>query len=96
MVVVPDQPALPSYDQGRSPAYAVGLMTAALGRPPDYQHSAWVWSSVETGPPTPAIPMAAGRFTACTAGPATTAVIASRRAVIGCVLAAATRAGGST
>ena len=95
MVVVPDQPALPYYDQGRSPAYAVGLMTAALGRPPHYQHSAWVWSSVGTGTPTPALPMAASRFAACTAGPATTRV-ASRRAVIGCVLAAGTRPGSST
>jgi hypothetical protein len=92
MVVVPDQPALPSYDQGRSPAYAVGLMTAALGRPPRYDHSAWVWSSVNSSA-SPAIPMDAIRFDACSTGPpsAAGATPASRQAVISCVLAAGDR-----
>ncbi|HVB92854.1 MAG TPA: hypothetical protein VND67_00935 [Acidimicrobiales bacterium] len=97
MVVVPDQPGLPSYDQGRSPAYAVGLMTAALGRPPHLDHSAWVWSSVGTRTPPPAIPMGAGRFEACTTGPAAgSASATARRAVVDCVLAAAAAAGAAT
>jgi hypothetical protein len=83
MVVVPDQPALPSYDQGRSSAYAVGLMTAALGRAPHFDHSAWVWSSVNTvvAPPTA---VTQTRFDACTTDPAV--VSASHDAVAACVL----------
>jgi hypothetical protein len=87
MVVVPDQLGLPSYDQGRSPVYAVGLMTAALGRPPHYDHSAWVWSSVNTSLTSPAIPMAAGQFDRCTTGAAGASAT--------CVLAVGTHAGGS-
>ena len=45
-VVVPDQPELPTYERGRSVAYAVGLFTAALGRHPVYQDRAWVWDGV--------------------------------------------------
>jgi hypothetical protein len=45
-IVIPDQPNLPRYMQGRSSAYAVGLLTAAMGEPPNYSHSAWVWSAV--------------------------------------------------
>jgi hypothetical protein len=45
-IVIPDQPNLPAYTQGRRPAYAVGLLTAAMGRPPVFDHSAWVWSDV--------------------------------------------------
>ena len=36
-IVVPDQPSIPTYDQGRTVAYAVGLFTAALGGTPTYQ-----------------------------------------------------------
>ncbi len=62
-VVVPDQPGLPPYEQGRSAAYAVGLFTAALGRPPVYQHAAWVWAGVShMGAP---VPMTAAAFGAC-------------------------------
>ena len=50
-VVVPDQPDLPLYEQGRARAYAVGLFTAALGEAPTYDHSAWVWSAVALGGP---------------------------------------------
>jgi len=82
MVVIPDQSTLPTYDQGRATAYAVGLFTAALGEAPTYQHSAWVWSSIPTdGPSLVVVPT---RFAACTAssdGP-------SRLAVADCVLAA--------
>ena len=46
LVVVPDQPELPQYDQGSHTAYTVGLFTEALGRLPRYQARAWVWSGV--------------------------------------------------
>jgi len=84
MVVIPDQPALPAYDRGRSPAYAVGLMTAALGRAPHFDHSAWVWSSVGTAIAPPPHPMAASQFDACTTGPP--AESANPLAVSDCVL----------
>ena len=38
----PVQEELPVYERGRSTSYAVGLLTAAMGRPPTYGHSAWV------------------------------------------------------
>ncbi|HLH29142.1 MAG TPA: hypothetical protein VKW77_09500, partial [Acidimicrobiales bacterium] len=44
MVVVPDQGSLPPYERGRPTAYAVGLMSAAVGRSPARSHGAWVWS----------------------------------------------------
>jgi hypothetical protein len=84
MVVIPGQPGLPSYDQGRSPAYAVGLMTAALGRAPHFDHSAWVWSSVNTSmAPRPAA-LTQTRFDTCTTDPAV--ATASHDAVSACVL----------
>ncbi|MGO9029805.1 MAG: hypothetical protein ACLQOZ_14390 [Acidimicrobiales bacterium] len=83
MVVVPDQPGLPAYDQGRSTALAVGLFTAALGAAPRYDRSAWVWSSVvTTGAP---VPLTGARFTTCTTG--AVAAAASRQSVASCVLA---------
>ncbi|HEX7459623.1 MAG TPA: hypothetical protein VF279_03270, partial [Acidimicrobiales bacterium] len=61
-IVVPVQADLPLYERGRSSAYAVGLLTAAMGRPPTFGHSAWVWSSVRaTGTP---VPMTAAAFDA--------------------------------
>ncbi|MHB1518962.1 MAG: hypothetical protein ACYCVN_07835 [Acidimicrobiales bacterium] len=47
MVVIPDQHGLPLYDEVSSSPFAVGLMTAAIGRPPVRQDGAWVWSDVE-------------------------------------------------
>jgi hypothetical protein len=65
-IVVPDQPRLPTYDRGRPVPYAVGLFTAALGRAPVHQGSAWVWHSVGTaGAP---VPMSPAAFSACTDG----------------------------
>ncbi|HEX7459972.1 MAG TPA: hypothetical protein VF279_05025, partial [Acidimicrobiales bacterium] len=82
-IVVPVQADLPLYEQGRSSAYAVGLLTAAMGRPPTFSHSAWVWSSVETtGAP---VAMASAAFDACTTGPV--ASDPTPRAVPTCVLA---------
>ena len=43
-VVIPDQPELPIYEQGFHTAYAVGLITAALGVGPRYQARAWTWT----------------------------------------------------
>jgi hypothetical protein len=68
MVVIPDQRDLPLYAKGRSNAYAVGLFTAALGRPPAYSHAAWVWTGVTDAPPPTVI--APSAFTRCTIGPA--------------------------
>ncbi len=62
-IVVPDQPALPSYDRGRPVPYAVALFTAALGRPPTLRASAWVWTGVKAGGPPETISPAA--FSAC-------------------------------
>jgi hypothetical protein len=67
IIVVPVQEELPVYEQGRSSAYAVGLLTAAMGRPPTYDHSAWVWSSV--GSASRAVPMTPAAFDHCTIGP---------------------------
>jgi hypothetical protein len=82
-IVVPDQPGLPTYDQGRGSAYAVGLFTAAMGRLPAYDHQAWVWTSVTAqGAPTPTNQ---AEFDRCTTGALVTA--GSHQAVPSCVLA---------
>jgi hypothetical protein len=44
LVVIPDQPELPSYERGFHTAYAVGLITAALGAGPRYEARAWTWA----------------------------------------------------
>jgi len=63
-VVVPDQPGLPTYDRGRSVAYAVGLFTAALGESPIFQDHAWVWDDVgRAGAP---VVLSTAAFQACT------------------------------
>ena len=89
-VVVPDQPGLPSYDRGRTVPYAVGLFTAALGRPPVRQSSAWIWTSVATSvgasvgasaaPPVSITPAA---FSACVQAPGASGATAAT-----CVLGA--------
>ena len=66
-IVVPVQEELPVYERGRSTSYALGLLTAAMGRPPTYSHSAWVWSVVSRKDA--AIPMSETKFNACVAGP---------------------------
>jgi hypothetical protein len=81
-IVVPDQDDVPPYEQGRSAVYAVGLLTAAMGRPPAYSHSAWVWSAVtQRGAP---VPMTQSAFDACITG--APAEASSRQAVPSCVL----------
>jgi hypothetical protein len=79
-VVVPDQPGLPSYDQGRGVGYAVGLFTAVLGAPPQRQAKAWVWDTRYAGPP---IPVAAAAFAACTSA---TGSSGGGSAVASCIL----------
>ena len=83
-IVVPDQAGLPPYEQGRSAAYAVALFTAALGRRPSYDHSAWVWSAVAHR--RASIPLDDTTFAHCVTGPPSTA--SSRQAVPSCVLSA--------
>jgi hypothetical protein len=68
IVVIPDQSDLPLYARGRPNAYAVGLFTAALGRPPTYSHAAWVWTGVTHTDPAAVITPSA--FARCTTGPA--------------------------
>jgi hypothetical protein len=84
-IVVPDQAQLPIYDQGRSTAYAVGLLTATMGRRPAYSHSAWVWSAAAVrGAP---VAMSEKAFDHCTSG--SLASGAAPQAVPTCILASA-------
>ncbi len=65
-VVIPDQPALPSYDQIPSVTYAAALITAATGQPPLHQANAWVWTGVNrAGAP---VFLSTARFSVCTNG----------------------------
>ena len=66
MVVVPDQPGLPAYDQVGPVSSIAAVMTAAVGKRPMFQGSAWVWTEVDRAPP-PTIPTSA-RLSECTAG----------------------------
>ena len=64
-IVVPEQEELPLNERGRSSAYAVALFTAAMGRPPAYTHSAWVWSAISgSGGP---VAVTATAFNTCVA-----------------------------
>jgi hypothetical protein len=46
LIVIPDQPSLPPYDQINSVTRAAAVMTAATGRLPVRQAQAWVWKHV--------------------------------------------------
>ena len=63
MVVIPDQPELPIYEQGFHTSYAVGLITAALGVGARYQAQAWVWTVGHPNPPP--VTIAPGAFRSC-------------------------------
>jgi hypothetical protein len=89
-VVVPDQPGLPAYEQGRGGQYASGFFTAALGSLPTHVDGAWVWEAVGAAPP-PA-PVAPIDFARCTTGTAADSI--DPLAVPTCVLAAGGRPGG--
>jgi hypothetical protein len=84
-IVIPDEPDLPLYAQGRSAAYAVGLLTAAMGRPPAYDHSAWVWSAVAVKGPAYSVTQTG--FNACVTG--TASRVSSRLAVPSCIAGSA-------
>lgn len=75
MVVVPDQPELPVYDQIQSVTLAAALITAATGLLPSHQAKAWVWTNVNRSEP----PLT-GRVSECTMGLATHGVAAVDRA----------------
>ena len=66
IVVLPDPTSLPRYDRGTSPASAIGLLTLAIGRPPDFVDDAWVWSEVQS--PGPQMSVTAANFDRCTSG----------------------------
>ncbi len=64
MVVIPDQPNLPAYDQVHSVTVAAALVAAATGEQPHDQANAWVWTGVERVNPSQ---LATGAsFAACT------------------------------
>jgi hypothetical protein len=89
LLVVPDPSRLfPRYDRSGSTAWALGFFTLAIGRPPAFQHDAWVWDDVQNlSPRLSATPRV---FARCTAeqvyrnGPS--------QAVPGCVVAGSRRA----
>ncbi len=64
MVVVPDPSGLPPYDRGDHPSEALGLFTLAIGRKPQFQQDAWVWTNV--GSPGPSVSISAQEFANCT------------------------------
>ena len=90
MIVVPDQPDLPNYDQISSVTSAAALITAATGQRPVHQAGAWVWTGVGRAHPAtpvhPAVPADTASLERCTAGVADRGVAAVRRATA-CVLA---------
>ncbi len=63
-IVLPDPAGLPPYDQGDHPSEALGLFTLAVGRKPEFQHDAWVWTDVQT--PSPLVTVSESDFARCT------------------------------
>ena len=84
MVVIPDQPGLPSYEQVRSVPSSVALMTAAIGERPVHQANAWVWTGVGTAAPS-GVPTA-NQYLACLVGPGGTPTATAT--IPSCILAA--------
>jgi hypothetical protein len=84
MVVIPDQPGLPTVLRGHDPQYAAGFMTAALGTRPIFQDDAWVWAAVRHA--RPALQLPAGTLARCTGREAPASV--DPLAVPRCVVAA--------
>jgi hypothetical protein len=68
MVVVPDQPGLPVYEQVHLVRSVAVLMTAATGQQPVRQRGAWVWTGVRQAGP--AVLPSATTLAQCSAGPA--------------------------
>ena len=88
VVVVPNPADLPRYDQGTSPATALGLLTLAVGRAPRYVDQAWVWMSVEN--PSPRLTITAQAFQHCAVKQLSPG--GSLATMPGCVLAVSRRA----
>ncbi len=88
-VVVPAPSELvPASERAAPTAWALGLLTLAVGRPPVYADGAWVWSAVRTPSSRRTIPAAA--FDACTAAGRLDRT--TRLGVPECVLASSTPA----
>jgi hypothetical protein len=66
IAVLPNPTTLPRYDRGTSPAAAIGLLTLAVGRPPEFVDDAWVWSNVQS--PDARLAISVARFNRCTLG----------------------------
>ena len=84
MVVIPDQPDLPAYDQIPAVTTAATLITAATGQRPTYQASAWVWTAVNHSGP--AVITSDESFSQCTSGLASRGRFAVDKATT-CILA---------
>ena len=70
VLVVPEPSALvPHYNRTSGTASALALFTLVMGRPPQFDHDAWVWTAVQT--PGPALAIGAADFARCTSGPLT-------------------------
>ena len=88
-VVVPAPSELvPASERAAPTAWALGLLTLAVGRPPVYADGAWVWGAVRTPSSRRTIPAAA--FDACTAAGRLDRT--TRLGVPECVLASSTPA----
>ena len=66
MVVIPDEPRLPVYDQIPSVTVAAALVTAVTGRLPVHQSGAWVWTGVNRS--SSPVLISTERFSQCTLG----------------------------
>jgi hypothetical protein len=88
VLVVPDPTTLsPRYNRTVGTAAALGLFTLVVGRPPQFDHDAWVWTAVQS--PAPRLTIAGVAFSRCTSGSAKGR--GSLLAVPACVMAAARR-----
>jgi hypothetical protein len=68
VVVVPDPSILlPRYNRTSSTAAALGIFTAAIGRPPQFRDDAWVWTDVAT--PGSALSLSTAAYGRCMAEP---------------------------
>ncbi|HEY1989661.1 MAG TPA: hypothetical protein VGG43_09365 [Acidimicrobiales bacterium] len=84
MVVIPDQPGLPRYEQVASVPSSLALMTAAIGNRPIHQADAWVWTGVGNAVPS-GVPTSAA-YQACLVGPGGTPT--PTVTIAGCILTA--------
>ena len=83
MVVLPDQPELPTYDQVASVTAMAALISSSTGARPTHVANAWVWRRVNHD--NPKVYPDAARYQRCTSGLATSGVVAVHRTTA-CVL----------